>query len=287
MKYQCPICQKILSLNYEQNQLVCDNNHQFDRAKQGYFNLLPVQKKKSKIPGDSKEMINARETFLAGDFYLSLAEKLSSVIEDLLPMDNKQPAASVEKQLPKTLLDVGCGEGYYSRVISKKTEFNQYGFDISKSAIQKAAKKHKDGFYCVASSEDIPLQSLSIDLAFKVYAPASDSQLHRVIKSKGYLVSVTPAPRHLWQLREFIYDNVQPHDTVDTKFQGFRKVSSEQFNYNIIPDSNNRLNLLQMTPFAWKADEAATKAIADAQDLSIELDFIISVYQKIDLNEDS
>lgn len=272
MKYQCPICQQDLALSYDEKQLACINNHQFDRAKQGYFNLLPVQNKKSKIPGDSKEMINAREAFLAGDFYLPLAEKLTEVIK-ALPLT----------QTP-SLLDVGCGEGYYSRVIAQNTDYIHYGFDISKPAVQKAAKKHKDGYYSVASSEYIPLQSLSVDLAFKVYAPASDSQLHRVIKSQGYIVNVTPAPRHLWQLREFIYDNVTPHDTVDTTFEGFKKLSSEQFSYNITPDKDNRLNLLQMTPFAWKADETTTQAISNADNLSIELDFIISVYQKIDLN---
>jgi len=273
MKYQCPICQQNLALSYDEKQLICKSNHQFDRAKQGYFNLLPVQNKKSKIPGDSKEMINARETFLAGDFYLPLAKKLSDVIQTLSLSETP------------TLLDVGCGEGYYSRVVSQHTDSLHYGFDISKPAIQKAARKHKEGYYCVASSEHIPLQSLSVDLAFKVYAPASDNELHRVIKSKGYLISITPAPRHLWQLREFIYDNVKPHDTVDTVFEGFKKVSSEQFSYDITPDSHNRLNLLQMTPFAWKAGEEATQAIRDVDTLTIELDFIISVYQKIDLNE--
>lgn len=281
MKYQCPICQQNLRLNADENALICRNSHHFDRAKQGYFNLLPVQNKKSKIPGDSKEMINARESFLAGDFYLPLAKKLCKVIECYVT-----PVSDLnETTLPQTILDVGCGEGYYSRILSQCFQYSQYGFDISKSAIQKASKKHKDGNYSVASSEQIPLQSLSIDLAFKVYAPASDSELHRVIKSKGYLVSVTPAPRHLWQLREFIYDTVQPHDTSDTKFEGFKKIISEQFNYQITPDSDNRLNLLQMTPFAWKADEQTTQRIANALNLSIELDFIINVYQKIDVKE--
>jgi len=273
MKYQCPLCLQPLLLTDTQTQLVCDNNHQFDRAKQGYFNLLPVQHKKSKIPGDSKEMIIARESFLAGDYYLPLAEKLAGIITHLLSSTVQQPV----------ILDIGCGEGYYSRVIGQNNSYTQYGFDISKPAVQKAAKKHKAGCYSVASSEHIPLQNASIDLAFKVYAPVSDNELHRVVKDNGYMINVTPAPRHLWQLREFIYDNVRPHDTVDTTFEGFLKISSEQFNYKIKPNSENRLNLLQMTPFAWKADEATTKAIGDACSLSIELDFIISVYQKTKL----
>jgi len=270
MKYQCPLCQQPLNLDATQPQLVCANNHNFDRAKQGYFNLLPVQHKKSKIPGDSKEMIIAREDFLAGDYYLPLANKIADLAKSLL-QDKTEPVA---------ILDIGCGEGYYSRIIAKHNTFNHYAFDISKPAVQKAARKHKAGNYSVASSEHIPLQDSSIDLAFKVYAPVSDSELHRVVCESGYMINVTPAPRHLWQLREYIYDNVRPHDTVDTSFEGFNKISTEQFSYVICPDSKNRLNLLQMTPFAWKADVETTKAIGDAETQPIELDFIISVYQK-------
>lgn len=270
MKYRCPLCQQPLILQPTNTQLICRNNHQFDRAKQGYFNLLPVQHKKSKVPGDSKEMIVARENFLAGNYYLPLAKKLANIVNELLN----------ERVEPTAILDIGCGEGYYSRVIADHNNSDQYGFDISKPAVQKAARKHKDGHYSVASSEHIPLLGASIDLAFKVYAPVSDRELQRVVKANGFMVNVTPAPRHLWQLREFIYDNVRPHDTVDTTFEGFNKISSEQFNYDIMPSKENRLNLLQMTPFAWKADEAMTQAIGNAESTAIELDFIISIYQK-------
>ena len=35
------------------------NKHQFDKAKEGYVNLLPVQHKKSKNPGDDAQMVQA------------------------------------------------------------------------------------------------------------------------------------------------------------------------------------------------------------------------------------
>ena len=268
MNYQCPICNNPLSLSSDEKYLSCQHNHQFDKAKQGYFNLLPVQNKKTKEPGDSKEMINARERFLSGGYYQQLAHKLSQTIDNLV--DNTA-----------TILDIGCGEGFYSRAICDGKDMTCYGIDISKAAVIKAAKKHNQGHYCVASSEQMPLQSSCIDLAFKVYAPVSDSELNRVITDNGFLVNVTPAPRHLWQLREFIYDSVTPHDTADTCFDGFEKISSEQLSYIIEPTPENRLNLLQMTHFAWKANETIIEAIFNVPQLSIELDFMISIYQKV------
>ena len=42
----------------------CAAGHSFDIASQGYTHLLPVQKKRSRDPGDSKEMVAARRRFL-------------------------------------------------------------------------------------------------------------------------------------------------------------------------------------------------------------------------------
>jgi len=268
MKYNCPICQSPLQLSTEQHSLCCGNNHQFDRAKQGYYNLLPVQHKKSKQPGDSKEMIAARSDFLAGDYYQPLAQKLAETIEALQLVP------------PVTMLDIGCGEGYYSRQIKQHLpNINQYGIDIAKPAIIKAAKADQLGHYAVASSDKLPLSDSSIDLIMKVYAPANDDELLRVLTDKGLLLTVTPAARHLWQLREFIYQDVREHDTQDTQFTGFSLAQSQRLSYEITPTAAHRIALLQMTPFAWRANECVTEQIANAANLTIELDFVINLYR--------
>ncbi len=51
-QYRCPLCQQALLL--DEKSYRCENNHSFDQAKQGYVNLLPVQFKHSKEPGDNK-----------------------------------------------------------------------------------------------------------------------------------------------------------------------------------------------------------------------------------------
>ena len=267
MIYQCPLCQMPLAEVIQHKQLGCSNNHRFDQAKQGYYNLLPVQRKKTKEPGDSKEMIMAREAFLDGLHYQPLADELTSIIDELSVSGSH-------------ILDIGCGEGYYLRQINHVNRFISYGFDISKPAVVKAAKKHQKGYYAVASSHEMPFQSDTIDVAYKVYAPVSDIDLYRVLKVGAYFINVTPGPRHLWQLREFIYTDVREHATQDTQFTGLDKISSQQLRYKITPSDTDRLRLLEMTPFAWKADEAIKQTIFNASELPIELDFLITLFKK-------
>jgi len=268
MKYNCPLCQSPLTLSDNRRSLGCESNHQFDRAKQGYFNLLPVHHKKSKEPGDSKEMINARHDFLNADYYLPLAQKLAQIVADNMPHDG-------------TLLDLGCGEGYYTRQLqSVIPSLANYGMDISKPAVVKAAAQDKRANYFVASSDRLPLQDSCLDAVLKVYAPANDAELSRVLSQDGVIISVMPGPRHLWQIREFIYEDVRAHDTQDTQFEGFTLDVSEQFSFTICPSDKHRGALLQMTPFAWKANERQTQAIEDASNLAIELDFYINCYRR-------
>ena len=81
--YLCPICQQ--ALLQKDKQLICEANHNFDVAKEGYVNLLPVQFKKSKAPGDNKEMVIARRNFLEKGYYSPLADKLTSLVNQFSP----------------------------------------------------------------------------------------------------------------------------------------------------------------------------------------------------------
>ena len=102
-EYLCPICAGHLVFSPADKRLECMNTHVFDQARQGYFNLLPVQQKKSKNPGDSKDMIAARHDFLAAGYYLPLAKHIVGTIDEQVC------------SVPYTVLDLGCGEGYYDR----------------------------------------------------------------------------------------------------------------------------------------------------------------------------
>jgi 23S rRNA (guanine745-N1)-methyltransferase len=242
----------------------CQNNHHFDLAKEGYLNLLPVQHKHSDEPGDNKAMMQARREFLEAGHYEPLAKAITMFIGT---------------NQPKNLLDLGCGEGYYSRKIETfcNLKSNQYGLDIAKFAVSAAAKKQPNASFVVASSNRLPFADHYFDFIVKIFAPSNEQELQRVLKPSGLLLTVTPGPRHLWQLKEFIYAKVQEHALENQCPQGFNNINTQRISYKITPNFLQRLALLQMTPFAWQANETVQQAIKDADGLDIETDFILTL----------
>lgn len=271
--YICPICQSPLRQHQPSKGYFCQNKHHFDMAKEGYLNLLPVQHKKSKNPGDSREMMRSRRNFLEAGFYLPLAQALAKLID-------QYSAANT----PMRLLDMGCGEGYYSRQIAalcdNRDKLDIHGIDIAKNAILAAAKKQAGARFIVASNKRMPYADHYFDLIMRIYAPSNDSEIQRLLKNDGLLLAVTPGPRHLWQLREFIYREVKEHSTDIDLPEGFKALESQRLRYTITPSQEHRMALLQMTPFAWRANGDIRNQIQRAHDLEIETDFIITLARR-------
>lgn len=260
--YLCPLCAASLELN--EKSYVCENNHRFDLAKEGYLNLLPVQFKHSAEPGDNKQMMQARREFLEAGYYEPMAKAL---------------AIMVNAHQPTHLLDLGCGEGYYSRKIEAycPNAMMLHGVDIAKFAIAAAAKKQANARFIVASANRLPYADRYFDFVLRVFAPSNEHELRRILKPSGLLLTVTPGPRHLWQLKEFIYAEVNEHALENALPQGFERMDTQRISYKIAPNPQQRIDLLQMTPFAWRASENARQAIKDAAEFKIETDFILTL----------
>jgi 23S rRNA (guanine745-N1)-methyltransferase len=251
----------------------CQNNHHFDLAKEGYLNLLPVQHKHSGNPGDNKLMMQARREFLEAGYY----EPLSNAITMMIATSH-----------PQHLLDLGCGEGYYSRKIEDRCSdtLMLHGLDIAKFAVAAAAKKQPKAQFIVASSNRLPYADQYFDFVLRVFAPSNHLELMRILKANGLLLTVTPGPRHLWQLKEFIYTEVQEHSLESVVPLGFDCIDTQRISYKINPNPEHRLALLQMTPFAWRANESTQHDIKSVANLEIETDFILTLSIKKSLEQD-
>lgn len=275
MSYQCPLCHLPLTMDANSASSTsyrCSNNHQFDQAKEGYVNLMPVHHKSSKNPGDNKEMMQARRLFLNTDHYQPLRDAVMAQLRQYLP------------QQANELLDIGCGEGYYtSEFIQLRQQFPEltvHGLDISKVAVKYAAKRYHDCNFCVASSHRLPFADALFDGVVRIYAPCKGEELQRAIKSGGILVAVTPAPRHLYQLKELIYDGVNLHDVPVENIDGFELIADEQLHYDMNLSGEEATALMQMTPFAWKTSEQVWQQLAQTQHFGCEADFAIRVYRR-------
>ena len=266
----CPLCQQLLE--QQQGGWRCAGNHQFDQAREGYVNLLPVQHKGSKVPGDSPEMMQARRNFLDAGYYQPLRDAVSALLTAHLP------ASGVR------ILDIGCGEGYYTAGIADAFESAAgaeiYGLDVAKIAVKSAAKRYKTIRFCVASSYRLPFADHSLSAVLRIYAPCKDEELARTILPGGYLLTVTPAPRHLMQLKALIYQDVKLHQENEHPLAAFECVKEQRLSYPMSLRPGDALALLQMTPFAWRATEAVRQTLAGTENFSCEADFCLRLWQR-------
>lgn len=274
-QWLCPACQ--LPLNLKDRTWQCDNRHMYDRAKEGYVNLLLAQHRKSKNPGDSKAMVNARRMFLDSGAYAPLAAKLAETL-----LTQNQSSGMDE---PFKLLDAGCGEGYYLRAIAQyfteqSRELLASGIDIAKPAIQKAAKRSVDHHFAVGSSFALPLNDGKQDAVLQVFAPSSATEILRVLKTKGLWLIVDPAPQHLAEIKAMIYDEVVAHQANSYDTEGFQHLAEHRITYEISLDSSEiRESLLMMTPYYWHVPEdKKAKILASLQ--RVTADFSIHIWQK-------
>ncbi|KGY12887.1 23S rRNA methyltransferase [Vibrio tubiashii] len=272
MSYTCPLCHQSLSLS--ERTYRCQNNHSFDLAKEGYINLMPVQHKRSKDPGDNKEMMQARRRFLEKDYYQALKQYVAKLCSETL------------RDTQHRLLDIGCGEGYYTTEVATSLN-NQYadaktfGLDISKVAIRYAAKRYPNCLFSVASSHRLPFDEKSLDAVLRIYAPCKAEELSRVVTDQGVVITVTPAARHLYQLREEIYPDVRLHSEEAEPIEGFVLEKQEKLSYMMKLSDGDAHDLLQMTPFAWKASNELRERLKSATLFECEADFMIRVYRKV------
>lgn len=272
-KFCCPLDQ--LALVRSDRSLVCANGHAYDIAKSGYVNLLPVQKKHSKDPGDSKEMVAARKAFLNQDFYFPIIERIVSSMPNAL---NNLATLSI--------LDAGCGEGYYLRkmhdVLSSKQQIEAIGLDISKWAITEASKQHKTIDWVVGSNANIPVSDDTFDCLMCAFGFPVFLEFTRTLKTDGWLLLVESGANHLVELRNILYPELKPYkQTYLEGIDGFILRSEVQHSFSFsLNDSEQIAWLLAMTPHIHKASYDGRQAALALKQIDLTADITLRWYQK-------
>ena len=247
----CPICSE--PLNAVDNGVACPAGHRFDRARQGYLNLLPVQHKNSRDPGDNQAMVEARRDFLNAGHYAPVAKRLAEL------------AAGVA---PQHWLDIGCGEGYYTAQIAEALpDAEGYALDISREAVKRACKRNPQLTWLIASMARVPLASGSCQFLASVFSPLDWEEAKRLLSVGGGLMKVGPTSGHLMELRERLYDEVREY--IDDKHldlvpEGMALAHSETLEFKLtLHSGQDRANLLAMTPHGWRASAERRAAVIE------------------------
>ena len=311
--FVCPLCQSPLqpaadtwrcdgSLNPKQTA------HPFDVARQGYVNLLPVQQKKSKTPGDSQQSIEARKRFLAAGHYAPLQRLVCQKMGQLLGQNASisAPTAKPDKS-PVNWLDIGCGEGYYTQAMAQMGSdiiTTLIAADISKPALVELAKvskaasqlwyqQHKDKaekttviYPLVTSAANLPLRAHSVTGISSIFSPILPEAFAKVLVDEGYLIIAKPDVGHLATMRDALFDSVREHDS-DKFLQElapyFTLIETHRVSTEMTLSATDLADLLTMTPYAYRARSEKRQALLAAveqQAFSTEAKFVVYILQK-------
>ena len=243
--FACPICQENLTL--VESSLKCENRHSFDLAKFGYVNLAPQIKQSANY---DKENFQNRQQILEAGFYQTILDAISDLI--------------ASSKTAKTILDIGCGEGFYSRKLQEvHPDKIFYAFDISKDSVQIAAKSEPNWAvnWFVGDLARLPIKDASMDILLDIFSPANYGEFRRVLSKDGILIKVVPTENHLKEIRQMVQEQLTKKDysnqDIKEHFQEHFSIQSSQIASLTKPiTAEQRQALLSMTPLLFHVDQS-------------------------------
>jgi len=240
--FQCPICGKDLVMN--DNSLVCSENHTFDISKKGFVDFVLNNKQQKNYDLESFEN---RHLILEQGMYDHIADKLVKLIAEL-DLHN--------------ILDVGCGEGYYSKKIIQLADRNVLAFDISKDSIQLAAKGPNTPVeWFIGDLAHLPIQADAIDGIIDIFSPANYNEFNRILSRDGYVIKVIPNEYHVQELRaqakdqlkEEKYSNKKVLDYFEEHYQLVQEIDATK-TYDVTAETRDAF--INMTPLLFNVDNS-------------------------------
>ena len=268
----CPVCGQALS--FAEKEAICPAGHKFDRARQGYFNLLQSQASAARRHGDDRLMVEARTRFLEQGFYQPLRDCVAELAVQYAPA-------------PCAVLDAGCGEGYYTEAVAaaltsagKAPEIA--AIDISRDSAKAIARRPFQKQAVVASAFRLPVLSESCDIILDIFAPCAAGEFARVLKPGGVLLRAVPLPRHLFGLKAAIYEKPYENAAVEQALPGFESIARKDLCWSLTLDTPQKIDeLFKMTPYYYKTSPKDQAKVAALSSLTTELAFAVLADRKV------
>ena len=265
-KLSCPICKSTMQMDTDEKVCRCNGarTHCYDVARSGYLNLtLPGGGE-----GDSKAAVQARKSFLGAGYYAPLCD----LLDEMLSACNA-----------KSVLDAGSGEGYYTNRLASGRDV--LGVDLSRAGVDSAAKYAKQtgsgAAFAVGSIFSLPVVDESFDALINLFAPCAESEFLRVLKPMGHLLVVGAGERHLFGLKEILYENPYLNPGRADLPTDMKQIDRRRLTYRIEVEGREQIEaLFSMTPYYWRTSEADRTKLKILDRLETEVDFDIFLYRK-------
>lgn len=257
----CPVCGR--GLQKTDRAYRCEGAHSFDIARGGYVNLMAG---KPPAVGDNREMIDARHRALESGIYAPLCAAL------------REAAA---ERAEGVFLDVGCGEGYYTEAMAEARRGETVAIDISKDALKLSCRRLTGATLAVASAYHLPIADGSISLLSAIFAPMATEEFHRVLEDGGRLILAVPGSRHLFGMKEILYDTPYENEEQDTALTGFTLIEKQRVAFTFTLKTQGAIaDLFRMTPYCYRTPRAGRERLAALDELTLAAEFYVLIYEK-------
>lgn len=264
MQFLCPIC--AAPLQRSDKTYLCAAGHSFDIARQGYVNLLPVQQKHSLNPGDTREQVLSRRSFLEAEFYSPIADTLCTAAKEL--------------RAAGPIVDVGCGEGYYSAKVAETLGTPLVGLDISKEAVRCAAAKYKNAQWLCGSAARLPIADTSAGMVMSLFALTIPKEFHRILRDDGLFFQVLAQEDHLLGLKSIIYPKlIRKEKNTMSQLPGFSLVRQIPIRFTFTVEGKQIQNLLSMTPHVYRISRDGAQRLTETDKLTDTASAVLNIYR--------
>ena len=258
---RCPVCGR--ELEESGRSLRCGSGHCFDLAKEGYVNLLTGSKPADAM-GDNKQAARYRRDFLNKGYYALLRDALAARFAGRTG----------------SLLDLCCGEGYYTAALGQNPALTVFGFDLAREMVRLAAKRNAGLTLFVANLARIPVQDGAFDWATLLFAPFGEAELCRVLRPGGRLTLVVPGRRHLYGLKQAVYDRPYENDEALPAAERLRLLGTEKLAGRIRLQGQADLQaVFRMTPYYYRTSPADREKLERLDELETEIEFVLAEYE--------
>lgn len=252
----------------------CAHGHRYDRAREGYLNLLPVQHKASRDPGDDKAMVAARRRIADAGHFTPLNDALCLWLREYATAGGLR------------VLDAGCGEGHALASLASRAEQDDWpapmqlaGYDISKWAVRAAARRTQNVAWAVASNRQPPLAPAGVDVLLSLFGFAHWPSFEALLAPGGRLLTVDAEAAHLMELRDVIYPEVAITAEAlppQALARGWRVARTHSVRYPLVLESPAALqDLVAMTPHGHRITASGRAALAALTRLTVSMAMVM------------
>ncbi|GIU47876.1 MULTISPECIES: class I SAM-dependent methyltransferase [Shewanella] len=261
----CPTCAAKLHFHESSKGYYCDNKHHFDKNAQGYWSF--VTSPKFKGSSESRDQLRSKRFLMASGIFAPLTEQLSAVF-------NK----AIKGIKDVNHLNYQCADGFYLRSIAQSAdndEITHWGVSEANNALFAASKDNTPANLLLSPFKKLPFSDQSLDVVTLFDAQLKGKECLRILKKEGVLLMLVPAPRHLWQLKQKIYDNLSEKPQQLNLPKDIELIESTSINFTADVTGEQAMTLLDMNNLGWRINDELKHDIKQKPVTGLEFDYLL------------